>query len=55
MCFLSDNDILPLQHNHANWLDQKLTQIRNSLSLILEKELDGSNLAIAQALILGDK
>lgn len=55
MCFLSDYDILPLQHNHANWLDQKLAQIRKSLSLILEKELDGSNLAIAQALILGDK
>lgn len=52
---LSDYDILPLQHNHANWLDQKLSQIRKSLSLILEKELEGSNLAIAQALILGDK
>ena len=54
-CYLADCDILRLQNNEANWVDHKLEMMRKYLNLILEKELDGSNLAIAKALIIGDK
>jgi competence protein ComEC len=54
-CYLADCDILRLQNNEANWIDHKLEMMRKYLNQILEKELDGSNLAIAKALIIGDK
>lgn len=54
-CFLTDVDICLLQKNNENWIDKQLTNIRNHLGKLLEKELSGKNLAIAKALILGDK
>lgn len=54
-CFLTDVDICLLQKNNENWIDKQLTNIRNHLGNLLEKELSGKNLAIAKALILGDK
>ncbi len=54
-CFLTDVDICLLQKNNENWIDKQLINIRNHLGNLLEKELNGKNLAIAKALILGDK
>lgn len=54
-CFLTDVDICLLQKNNENWIDKQLINIRNHLGKLLEKELSGKNLAIAKALILGDK
>jgi len=54
-CFLTDVDICLLQKNNENWIDKQLINVRNHLGNLLEKELSGKNLAIAKALILGDK
>jgi len=53
--YLKDVDILEIKRCQDNWIDNQFAQLRNKLSQILKNELNGSNLAIAQALILGDK
>jgi len=53
--YLKDVDILEIKRCQDNWIDSQLAQLRNKLSQVLKNELNGSNLAIAQALILGDK
>lgn len=53
--YLKEIDILEIKRCQDNWIDSQLAQLRNKLSQILKNELNGSNLAIAQALILGDK
>lgn len=53
--YLKEVDILEIKRFQDNWIDSQLAQLRNKLSQVLKNELNGSNLAIAQALILGDK
>jgi competence protein ComEC len=53
--YLKEVDILEIKRFQDNWIDTQLAQLRNKLSQVLKNELNGSNLAIAQALILGDK
>jgi competence protein ComEC len=53
--YLKEVDILEIKRCQDNWIDKQLAQLRNKLSQVLKNELNGSNLAIAQALILGDK
>jgi competence protein ComEC len=53
--YLKEVDILEIKRFQDNWIDKQLAQLRNKLSQVLKNELNGSNLAIAQALILGDK
>ena len=55
VCYLKDIDIFEVKRFQDNWIDSQLAQLRNKLSQVLKNELNGSNLAIAQALILGDK
>lgn len=55
VCYLKDIDILEVKRFQDNWIDSQLAHLRNSLSQLLKEVLNGSNLAIAQALILGDK
>jgi competence protein ComEC len=53
--YLKEVDILEIKRFQDNWIDKQLAKLRNKLSQVLKNELNGSNLAIAQALILGDK
>jgi competence protein ComEC len=53
--YLKEIDIIEIKRCQDNWIDKQLAKLRNKLSQVLKNELNGSNLAIAQALILGDK
>jgi competence protein ComEC len=53
--YLKEVDILEIKRCQDNWIDNQFSQLRDKLGQVLKNELNGSNLAIAQALILGDK
>ena len=55
MSFVSNEQFKMVQHFDPTWLSQKLNGIRAYLTNSLERNLSGKELAIALALILGDK
>jgi competence protein ComEC len=55
MSFVGNDQFQMVQHFDRPWLSQKLTDIRAYLTTSLERNLSGKELAIALALILGDK
>jgi competence protein ComEC len=53
--FVSDEDIQFIKNDDSRGITDSFEHLREYLSSILEAHLEGSDLAIAQALILGDK
>jgi len=53
--FVGEDDYKLLEHQPSNWLVQSMESCRIYLSESLSENLKGKELAIAQALILGDK
>ena len=53
--FVGEDDYKLLEHQPSNWLVQSMESCRIYLSESLSENLEGKELAIAQALILGDK
>lgn len=55
MTFVGEEQYKIVQHIEKHWITQQLDQISNYLSSSLKENLSGKELAIALALILGDK
>lgn len=53
--FVSSKQVRLLKHGKPSWLAKTTTALRNYLKQALEENLSGKELAIALALILGDK
>lgn len=55
MGFVVEENIQLLDHREKGWVGQSIEWIRSSLSEALSSKLEGDELSIAQALLLGDK
>jgi competence protein ComEC len=55
MVFVGEDEYKIIQHEELPWYSQQTTNLRNYLKASLEENLKGKELAIALALILGDK
>jgi competence protein ComEC len=55
MIFVGDDEYKIIQHEEIPWYSQQTNRLRNYLKTSLEENLKGKELAIALALILGDK
>jgi competence protein ComEC len=55
LSFVGEENYRVLRHYKQNWLENSLSVLQTYLSKSLENNLRGNELAIAQALILGDK
>ncbi len=53
--FVGEDEYKIIQHEELPWYSQQTTNLRNYLKASLEENLKGKELAIALALILGDK
>ena len=55
MVFVGEDEYKIIEHEELPWYSQQTTNLRNYLKASLEENLKGKELAIALALILGDK
>jgi competence protein ComEC len=55
MVFVGEDEYRLIQHEELPWYSQQTSHLRNYLKASLEENLKGKELAIALALILGDK
>lgn len=55
MMFVGEDQYKIIEHEEVSWFTEKLSSLRNYLRSSLEENLKGKELAIALALILGDK
>lgn len=53
--FVSSFDYKLINHSELSWFSSKLSETRTYLNSVLESHLSGDELAVAQALILGNK
>jgi competence protein ComEC len=55
IAFVRSHEIKRLEQGNSNWIYELPSALRNYFASILSKYLSGNELAVAQALILGDK